>query len=116
MIWLYLSAILMAVTGFLHSFLGERRLIVPLLAIDAPITQRFLARKVIRFAWHLTTVLILLCAALVIWPGVPEGLVLTTGLLWLAAGLFDAVYTHGQHIGWPPIAAAGLFAIMGVWL
>ena len=113
MIFFWLSAIAMTLTAVLHSFAGEKRLIGPLLAIDHPVTNRPLAQMVLRFAWHLTSLFMLLTAALVIWPNVPEDLVLTTGALWLVVGIFDAIYTRGQHIGWPLLTLAGLFAILG---
>ncbi len=100
-------------TAFVHSFLGERRLIQPLLKIDQGIMAVDLARKVFRFAWHAMAILMLVSAALVIWPETPRSLILLTGAAWLAVGLFDAVYTRGRHIGWPLLSASGLFALIG---
>ena len=116
MIWFYLAGLTMAGTAILHSWAGEKRLIAPILAIDHPVTRRTLARKVTRFAWHFTTVLMLLSAAAVVWPGMPRGFIGITGMAWLAVGLFDGVYTRGKHIGWLPLSLAGLFALLGVYL
>lgn len=113
MIWLWLASGTMTLTALVHCVVGERRLITPLLAIDHPLIHRFLARRLIRFAWHVTGILMLICAALVVWPGVPNGLVIVTGAAWLGAGLIDLVMTKGQHIGWPMLTAAGLFALTG---
>lgn len=113
MIWLWLSAAGMAATASLHSVLGEKRLIRPLLALDQGIMGVDLARRVFRFAWHAMSVLMLVSAALVVWPGTPSALILLTGAAWTAVGLFDAVYTRGRHIGWPALTASGLFALMG---
>ncbi len=113
MIWNQLAAALMVATGLAHSVIGERRLIGPLLAIDAPLLRVMLARRVIRFAWHLTTLLMGLCAVLVLWPAMPRPVIAVTGGLWFAAGVFDAVATRGQHIGWPLLTLAGLAALMG---
>jgi len=114
MIWFYLSAAAMVLTAVAHSYFGEKRLIIPILAIDAQVTQRPLARQVIRFAWHFTSLFMISTAVFVLWPGVPQSLVLLTGLLWLGAGVFDAIMTKGKHIGWPLITAAGIFALIGV--
>ena len=113
--WLWASAAVMVLTAAIHSYFGEKRLIAPLLAQDKTVLTQPLARKVIRFAWHFTSLLMIVCAAVVAWPGTPDQLVLLTGVAWLAVGLFDAVYTRGQHIGWPVLSAAGLFAILGAW-
>ncbi len=72
-----------------------------------------LARQVVRLAWHFTTVLMLLSAVVVLWPGTPKPLLLVMGAVWLAVGLLDAVVTRCQHIGWPLLTAAGLAAIAG---
>src|SRR3546814_15344929 len=102
----------MVTAALVHSVLGYRRLVVPLLRCgqgrlaDAPI------RRIIRFAWHATAVLMLISAATVTWPGTPKGLLAVIGAAWLATGVFNAVYTKGRHIAWPALSAAGLFALI----
>lgn len=103
----------MALTAATHGFLGERRLIQPLLNIDQGILEVDLARRVFRFAWHAMSVLMLLSAITVLWPETPSALVLLIGAAWTAVGLFDAVYTRGRHVGWPMLTASGLLAIVG---
>lgn len=88
-------------------------MITPLLAINHPLIERFLARRLIRFAWHITGILMLINAALVVWPGVPNNLIIVTGAAWLAAGIVDLIVTKGQHIGWPMLTAAGIFTLLG---
>jgi hypothetical protein len=111
--WLWASAGLMLLTAAVHSVLGEKRLIIPLLARDKTVLTQPLSRKVIRFAWHFTSLLMVVSAALIIWPGSPRELILFAGAAWLAVGLADAIYTRGQHVGWPLLSAAGLFALLG---
>ena len=111
---LWLSAAMMVTTAALHSLLGERRLIGPVLAIEHPITQRPLARQVLRLAWHLTSLFMVLTALLVLWPGTPPSLILITGILWLVVGLMDGFVTKGKHVGWGPLTIAGGLAIAGV--
>ena len=113
MIWLWLSAAFMATTALVHGALGEKRLIQPLLALDQGIMAVDLARRVFRFAWHAMSLLMLVSAATVVWPGTPHGLILLVGAAWLAVGLADALYTRGRHIGWPILTASGVFAILG---
>ena len=102
----------MALTAVVHSVFGEKRLIGPILALNGGILLVPLARQVLRFAWHLTSVLMLVSAVLVIWPGTPLGLIQITGAAWLAAGFLDAVYTQGKHIGWPFLSGAGICALL----
>ena len=113
MLAFWISAGLMAATAAAHSVLGERWLIAPTLRLHAGILRVTLARKVLRFAWHLTSALMLLSAALVAWPSSPHALVGVAGAVWLAVGLVDAAYTRGKHLGWPLLSAAGALALAG---
>lgn len=116
MMILWLSAALMTLTALTHSFFGERRLIGPLLAIDHPLTTKPLARQVLRFAWHLTSLLMLMTAIMTVWPHTPVILIVINGGLWLFIGLFDGLITRGRHIGWPLLSAAGVTAMLGALL
>ncbi|MDQ3078066.1 MAG: hypothetical protein M3Q83_04400 [Pseudomonadota bacterium] len=115
MILLALSAATIVLIAFVHSWLGERRLIGPILVLDSPVTQSSLGRGVIRFAGHLTSLLMLVTALMIVWPTTPSPLVRITGAAYLGAGLVDAVMTRGRHIGWPMLAGAGLLALLGDW-
>ena len=113
MIWLWLAAATMVAVAFVHSFVGERRLIGPLLSMNNGIMAVPLARQVMRFAWHMTSVLMVLCGVVVAWAAIDKRLIAIIGAAWLGAGLFDAVLTRGRHIGWPFLTAAGIFALIG---
>ena len=113
MSWLWLSAATMVAVAFVHALLGERRLIGPILALNTGVVAVPLGRQVLRFAWHLTSVLMILCALVVVWPGTARALIAITGAVWLAVGLFDGVVTRGKHVGWPFLTAAGVFALLG---
>ncbi len=111
MIWHWLAAATMIAVAATHSFLGERRLIGPLIAGRQGVLARELARRVMRFAWHVTSLFMIACAATVAWPGVPAPVIALVGAVWLAAGIADAAMTRGRHIGWPFLTAAGVFAL-----
>ena len=113
MMWLWAGGVIMVLTAIIHCFVGERRLITPLLEIDHRLTTELLPRQLIRFAWHFTGALMLISAALVVWPGVPTPLIIATGAIWLISGLADLVLTRGQHIGWPMLTLAGAFTLIG---
>jgi hypothetical protein len=112
-IWLWLSAAFMVTTAGVHSALGYRRLIVPMLRSEAGPLADPLSRRIIHFAWHATSVLMLISAAAVAWPGTPNALLILIGGGWLATGLFNAAYTKGRHIAWPALSGAGIFALIG---
>lgn len=113
MSWLWLSAATMAAVAIVHSIRGERRLIGPLIAARAGVLAEDLPRRVLRLTWHLTSVLMLLCAAVVAWPGTTSALIAVVGAGWLACGLINLAVTRARHIGGPFLSAAGVFALLG---
>ena len=117
--FLIAAAIVTLATAATHSYFGEKRLIGPLVASDDGVMSRLLAKQVIRFAWHLTSLLwigqalLLLRAAFD--PEVLDAMLIAgIGVLHVAVGLFDAVVTRGKHIGWPLLMAIGVFALLSL--
>lgn len=115
-IFLYLSATTIIVTAFVHSILGERRLIEPILNLRQGPLHSLHARRVIRFAWHMTSVLMLITAAVLVIAAVMPSeslhiLIWIIGVSYLVVGLFDALLTRGKHIGWWFLTAAGILAL-----
>jgi hypothetical protein len=116
---LYGAAAVLTTTAFVHAFLGERRLIGPILALDAPVVRRPMARALIRFAWHLTSVLMLIVALVQFRsaadPAMADGVVLwVIGVTLVAVGLLDAALTRFKHIGWPALTAAGALTLLAL--
>lgn len=115
-ILLTIAALLLAVTMCVHSALGQRRLIRPLLDQGAGVMQHPLARFIVPFAWHLTSFIGLIVAAILLaWAWAPDqartiGLAMT-GIIFTASGLIDAVGSKGKHVGWPPLTLIGLLAL-----
>lgn len=118
-IFLIAAAIATLATAATHSYFGEKRLIGPLVASNDGVMARLLAKQVIRFAWHLTSLLWIGQALLLLRAATnPEfldaALVAGIGILHVAIGLFDAVVTRGKHIGWPLLTAIGVFALLSL--
>jgi hypothetical protein len=104
------AAGLTALIGLIHSWLGERRLIGPLLA---PATRRGLlresrfARGVLRYAWHLTSlawwgfaaIFVVLAPA----PLAPPGgrILAILAATFLLTGLVVLISSRGRHLAWP---------------
>ncbi len=110
---LVLAALMAAAAAIVHSMLGERKIIGPLLAPER--RQRFLdvleksalTRGVVRFAWHVTSVAWLgLAAVLVALASAPPedraaavaGVVAAT---FFVTGSITLVASRGRHLAWP---------------
>lgn len=119
-ILLTIAAILALATVLVHSIVGEKRLIGPLITAGDGVMQKDLAKQVIRFAWHFTSILgliavYILAMAAYDFAAADVTLLAVTGSAFLIAGIYDAIVTKGKHIGWPMLAAVGaltLFAIL----
>ena len=102
----------MVFTGIAHSLIGEKRLIGPMLALNIDMLSGYRS-NLVRFAWHFTSLLMIMNALVIAWPGTPVPLIKITGAMWLIAGVLNAIMTRGKHIGWPLLSAAGLLALLG---
>jgi hypothetical protein len=110
---------LCALTALVHSLFGEARLIGPLVRSRSGVMGRPQARQVIRFAWHWTSVLWLLVAAVLVAAGlgqpVARWLLACIGVAHVVMGLFDAAITRGKHIGWPLITLIGGLTLLALF-
>jgi hypothetical protein len=110
------ASLLLVITMCVHSVLGQRRLIRPLLDEGAGVMERPLARFIVPFAWHLTSgVGFVIAAILFAWAWAPDqaptvGLA-ATGIVFTASGLIDAVGSKAKHVGWAPLTLIGLGAL-----
>jgi hypothetical protein len=106
---LLIAAAITLFIAAMHSYLGERRFLPRLLAsADLPRLQGnpALARSILRWAWHLTSVawvaLALLLMALGRIPGELRALPVAIIAACLAlSGLVCLVTTRGRHVAWP---------------
>lgn len=116
-----MAAVLIVATVTLHSLLGERRLIGPMLATRGGVLDNGFARAVVRFAWHFTSAIGLVVAAALVAAALrPEALrevlLVMGGIIFTVAGLIDGVVTRGRHVGWPFVTATGLACLGAYWL
>lgn len=112
------AGVLCVVTAAIHSVLGEIRLIGPVINSQARIMREPLARKVLRFAWHWTSVLWLVCAGVLVTAGtgsfVDRTILLAIATAHILGGLADAALTRGKHMGWPFILSIGALTLFAV--
>jgi hypothetical protein len=103
--------------AILHSFLGERLLIGPLLQhTDWPALSmgRSLGRRTLRFAWHLTSITWLGLAAMLWTNG--EHNSLSAAVLLGVSGLMTFAFSRGSHFAWALFLAGALGALSNTHL
>jgi len=120
-ILLTIAAALLLLTMTVHSVIGQRRLIRPLLEEGAGVMSNPIARFIVPFAWHLTSGIGLVVAAILYaWAWMPEQAQTTglaaTAIVFTLAGIIDAIGSRGKHIGWAPLTLIGLSALAALLL
>lgn len=94
--------------GIVHSYLGERYILVRLFKrsnLPKLFGSDWLTKRVLRFAWHLTTVAWWgFAAILYIISGSNENIekqiLIIIAVVFLASGLLSVTFTKGKHISW----------------
>ena len=110
---LYLAAFLVATLGLAHSYLGEVHLLTRLFrrgGLPPLWGDTALTIGTLRFAWHLTTVLALVVAVLLVQlvgPAPTDQLVRTIGWGLIISGVLPLVFTLGRHLSWLVLFVAG---------
>jgi hypothetical protein len=120
---LYLAAaILTFLLGLAHTVLGERYLLIPLFKYEEVpklFGSRAFARRVFRFAWHLTTILMWALAVVILVLSlegsveVPRVVVWILAVCFLSCGVLSAVVTRLKHFSWLIFLTIGLLLWIG---
>ena len=118
------AAVLAIAIGAVHSILGERYLIRPILRrTDLPrlFGDDSFSRQTLRYGWHLVTVAWLGLAAvmLVISGALPfvrvgDGVVFAIALTFLVNTILAVVVTRGRHLSWVVFAAMTALCLLAV--
>ena len=112
----------LVITTALHSIAGEYYLIKPMFKHRGnKVLNHHLARIVIRFAWHLTSILWLLLAVILYLTAFETkdlefGILLSTGVVFIVVGIYDLIVSRGRHIGWPSLMAIGICTFSAAFL
>lgn len=109
---LHPAAALIFLLGPAHSVLGERYILLRMFRRELPhlFGGPDFTRRTLRFAWHLTTALAWILAALLVQLAGPHdapGLAHTIGWGLLASGLLPLAISRGQHLSWLVLFVAG---------
>jgi len=120
-LWLVAAAAVIVLLAIAHSYLGERILIGPLQRRDdlpPMMGDTTLSKRTLRFAWHVTSVLALGLAGLLLLLARYEQDTLTAARIIAAtlalSGLLSLVIARGRHPAWILFFAAALLAWLGV--
>lgn len=123
-LYLLTGAIVAFAVGALHSWLGERYIIIRLLRReDLPrlFGSDLFTRRTIRFAWHLTTIAWWGLGAQLLWLSKLPALdppsrtvVVVIGWTFLVSGLVSLIWSRGRHLSWVLFLAISVAAWLGL--
>ena len=104
---LIIAALLLIFLGLVHSYLGERYILTRLFKRELPklLGSDWFTKRVLRFAWHLTTVAWwgFACVLFILTNPdeyVEKQILMVIAIVFLVSGLFSATFTKGKHISW----------------
>ncbi len=107
--------------GLIHSWLGERRLLGPLLAPETRrglLRESLFARRTLRFAWHLTTIAwwglgaIFLVLAPAPLSGSARPVLAVLATTFFFTGLVVLASSGGRHLAWPLFLGIAVAAVV----
>lgn len=116
----FIASVLCVVLALAHSYLGERYILIRLFRRgDLPRLfggTEFTAR-VLRFAWHLTSIAWLGAAWLFVFMALDRLSAASAAAVlagvFLVSGGITLVASRGRHLAWPVFMAIGLIALYG---
>ncbi len=116
----YLGAILLVFIGVVHSYLGERYILIRLFRKhDLPklLGGTEFTKNTLRFAWHLTTVAWFGFAALLVHLASGTISLKTIGLIisvtFILHGVVALLGSKAKHLSWPIFLVIGLAVLYG---
>lgn len=111
------AAAILCLLAIAHSVLGERFIITRLLRRDEVpklFGSNVFTKQTIRYCWHLTTVIGLGMAYLLVQIGDGQNeaaLVRTLAVTMFASSILAVVVTRGRHLSWVGFVMAGVICI-----
>lgn len=103
-----LAGVLCFLIGIIHSYFGEKYIIIRLLRRDN-IPQlfggTFFTKQTIRFAWHITTIAwwgfaYLLYSLSIAETDMKTDVVFTISVVFFISGLMALIFSKGKHLSW----------------
>ncbi len=105
---LLVAIILLLMIGVIHSYLGEKYLLIRLFRRkDLPklLGSDLFTKRILRFAWHLTTIAWWGFAAILsvlITPNndINNEILLIICVVFTSSGILSLYFSHGKHLSW----------------
>ena len=105
---LIIGTILLLIIGFVHSYLGEKYLLIRLFRrenLPKLLGSDWFTKRVLRFAWHLTTLAWWGFAAILYVLSTPSGnvqneILIIITVVFSLSGIVSLLFSHGKHLSW----------------
>lgn len=105
---LIFATILLVAIGLVHSYLGEKYLLIRLFRLDnLPhlLGSDWFTKQTLRFAWHITTVAWWGLAAILLVisnnsDNIVNDILLITASVFLVSGIVSVTFSKGKHFSW----------------
>lgn len=119
--YLLISAILTIIVALIHSVLGEKLIITPVLRLDLPKISGsdFLTKRTLRFAWHITSLAWLGIAGIFIYGAIhPMTVELSfviriMSAMFLVSSIITLITARGRHFAWWVFLLIAILSWMG---
>ena len=120
---LLIGTILLLIIGIVHSYLGEKYLLIRLFRrADLPklLGSDWFTKRVLRFAWHLTTLAWWGFAAILYVLSTPSEnvkseILVIISVVFALSGIVSLLFSRGKHLSWLfffTIAATSYFGVI----
>jgi len=105
---LLIGTILLLLIGIIHSYLGEKYLLIRLFRRkDLPklLGSDWFTKRVLRFAWHLTTLAWWGFAAILYVlstpsPNIQNEILIIISVVFALSGIVSLLFSRGKHLSW----------------
>lgn len=115
--YLMAAGIVSATIGLLHSVLGERFILTRLASLPPVFGSELFTARILRFAWHITTLLLLGMGLVLVLQAAGRGGAYLTARVFSATFLMCAILSggvsRGKHFSWVLFLAAAILAWFG---
>lgn len=119
---LLIGTFLLILIGCIHSYLGEKYVLIRLFKRDnlpKLLGSDWFTKRVLRFAWHITTIAWWGFAAILYFLSTPSEdiraeILITITIVFTISGLVSLFFSRGKHLSWVcffAIAGACLFSV-----
>jgi len=120
---LLVGSFLLIVIGLVHSYLGEKYILIRLFKrenLPKLLGSDWFTKRVLRFAWHITTLAWWGFAVILYFLSQPSEnlrseILITIAVVFALSGFVSLFFSHGKHVSWLfffSIAGSSLFGVI----